>query len=212
MPSAAADRGAEYEAKAASFVKENRLPGAAVGIVHEGKLVWTKGIGFADVKKKRRADPKTLYRIASITKTFTATAVMQLRDEGKLALDDPLMTYLPELASARSGFGPIEGLTIRRLLSHESGLQSEPPGTGTSRGVLYESEAAKNLAQGRGHLADGAAERAVEVLEPRLPAARGARSARVGDDVREVHPLEDPHPAEDDVDGTRPSPAAAPSA
>jgi CubicO group peptidase (beta-lactamase class C family) len=146
VPSAAADRGAEYEAKAASFVKENRLPGAAVGIVHEDKLVWSKGIGFADVKKKRRADTKTLYRIASITKTFTATAVMQLRDEGKLSLDDPLVTYLPELASARSTFGPIEGLTIRRLLSHESGLQSEPPDADFSL-VLYESEAAKNLAR-----------------------------------------------------------------
>jgi CubicO group peptidase (beta-lactamase class C family) len=146
VPSAAADRGAEYEAKAASFVKENRLPGAAVGVVHEGKLVWSKGIGFADVKKKRPADPKTLYRIASITKTFTATAVMQLRDEGKLALDDPLVTYLPELASARSTFGPIEGVTIRRLLSHESGLQSEPPDADFSL-VLYESEVATNLAR-----------------------------------------------------------------
>jgi D-alanyl-D-alanine carboxypeptidase len=146
VASPAADRGAEYEAKAASFVKENRLPGAAVGIVHEDKLVWTKGIGFADVKRKRRADPKTLYRIASITKTFTATAVMQLRDEGKLALDDPLAMYLPELASAKSTFGPIEGLTIRRLLSHESGLQSEPPDADFSL-VLYESEAANNLAR-----------------------------------------------------------------
>ena len=142
VASPAAEKGAEYEAKAASFVKENRLPGAAVGIVHEGKLAWSKGIGFADVKKKRPADTKTLYRIASITKTFTATAVMQLRDEGKLALDDPLVTYLPELASAKSTFGPIEGLTIRRLLSHESGLQSEPPDADFSL-VLYESEAAK---------------------------------------------------------------------
>ncbi len=146
MPSPAADRGAEYEAKAASFVKEHRLPGAAVGIVHEDKLVWSKGIGFADLKKKRPADPKTLYRIASITKTFTATAVMQLRDEGKLALDDPLVNYLPELAAARSTFAPIEGLTIRRLLSHESGLQSEPPDADFSL-VLYESEAAANLAR-----------------------------------------------------------------
>jgi D-alanyl-D-alanine carboxypeptidase len=146
VPSPAADRGAEYEAKAASFVKEHRLPGAAVGIVHEDKLVWSKGVGFADMKKKRPADPKTLYRIASITKTFTATAVMQLRDEGKLALDDPLVNYLPELAAARSTFAPIEGLTIRRLLSHESGLQSEPPDADFSL-VLYESEAAANLAR-----------------------------------------------------------------
>jgi CubicO group peptidase (beta-lactamase class C family) len=146
VASPVADVAGQLEAKAASFVKENRLPGAAVGIVHEDKLVWSKGIGFADVKKKRRADPKTLYRIASITKTFTATAVMQLRDEGKLALDDPLVTYLPELAVAKSTFAPIEGLTIRRLLSHESGLQSEPPDADFSL-VLYESEAAKNLAR-----------------------------------------------------------------
>jgi CubicO group peptidase (beta-lactamase class C family) len=146
MPNAVAQVAPQLEAKAASFVKENRLPGAAVGVVHENKLVWSKGIGFADVKKKRRADPKTLYRIASITKTFTATAVMQLRDEGKLGLDDPLVSYLPELASARSAFGPIEGLTIRRLLSHESGLQSEPPDADFSL-VLYESEAANNLAR-----------------------------------------------------------------
>ena len=146
MASPVADVAGQLEAKAASFVKENRLPGAAVGIVHEDKLVWSKGIGFADVKKKRPADPKTLYRIASITKTFTATAVMQLRDQGKLALDDPLVTYLPELADAKSTFGPIEGLTIRRLLSHESGLQSEPPDADFSL-VLYESEAAANLAR-----------------------------------------------------------------
>jgi D-alanyl-D-alanine carboxypeptidase len=146
VPSAATEPAQRYEATAAAFVKENRLPGAAVGIVHEDKLVWSKGIGFADLKRKRRADPKTLYRIASITKTFTATAVMQLRDEGKLALDDPLVTYLPELASARSTFAPIEGLTIRRLLSHESGLQSEPPDADFSL-VLYESEVAKNLAR-----------------------------------------------------------------
>jgi len=146
VPSAVADVAAQLEAKAASFIKENRLPGAAVGIVHEDKLVWSKGIGFADVGKKIPADPKTLYRIASITKTFTATAVMQLRDEGRLALDDPAVAYLPELASATSTFGPIEGLTIRRLLSHESGLQSEPPDTDWS-GVRYESEAARNLAR-----------------------------------------------------------------
>ena len=85
------------------------------------------------------SSPKTLYRIASITKTFTATAVMQLRDAGKLALDDPAIAYLPELAAAQSPLGPLETLTIRRMLSHESGLQSEPPGTNWSD-VLYEDD------------------------------------------------------------------------
>ena len=148
MASPAAARASEFEAKAASFVKEHRLPGAAVGVVHEGELVWSKGIGFADLSKRRRANPKTLYRIASITKTFTATAIMQLRDEGKLSLDDPATAYLPELKKATSAFGPVEGITIRRLLSHESGLQSEPPDTDFAN-VRYESSAARNLARSK---------------------------------------------------------------
>lgn len=143
MASAAAAKAQEYEAKAASFVKEHRLPGAAVGVVHEGRLVWSQGIGFADVRKKRRTDAKTLYRIASITKTFTATAIMRLRDEGALDLDDRAITHLPELKKAS---GALEQLTIRRMLSHESGLQSEPPGTDWTR-VEYESDPARTLAR-----------------------------------------------------------------
>ena len=68
----------------------------------------------------------TLYRIASITKTFTGTAVMQLRDAGRLDLDDPAVKYLPELRGAVSPFAAIEAVTIRRMLSHESGLAPEP--------------------------------------------------------------------------------------
>jgi CubicO group peptidase (beta-lactamase class C family) len=148
MASPAAAPAAKYEAIAAQFVKEHRLPGAAVGIVHEGRLVWSRGVGFANAGRRRTADPRTLYRIASITKTFTATLVMQLRDEGKLSLDDPTVAYLPELKKARSGFGPVETVTLRRLLSHESGLQSEPPGTDWSL-VRYENEAARNLARAK---------------------------------------------------------------
>jgi CubicO group peptidase (beta-lactamase class C family) len=129
MPSPAAALGKKYEALAAQFVKENRLPGAAVGVVHEGALVWSKGIGFADVARRRAASPQGLYRIASITKTFTASLIMQLRDEGKLSLDDPIVAYLPERKKAKTAVGPGEGVTLRRLLSHESGLQSEPPRT-----------------------------------------------------------------------------------
>jgi CubicO group peptidase (beta-lactamase class C family) len=71
----------------------------------------------------------TLFRIASITKPFTGTAIMQLRDAGMLDLDDPAVRWLPELRNAVSGLAPIETVTIRRMLSHGSGLPSEPPGT-----------------------------------------------------------------------------------
>jgi CubicO group peptidase (beta-lactamase class C family) len=146
VSSPAAELSEKYRATAAAFVKEHRLPGAAVGVVHGDELVWSAGIGFADVAKGRPTDAKTLHRIASITKTFTATLVMQLRDEGRLTLDDPAVTYLPELKKARSEFGAVESLTIRRLLSHESGLQSEPPGTDWSN-VLYEVDPKRNLAR-----------------------------------------------------------------
>ncbi len=146
MPSPAREPAARYEATVASFVKENRLPGAAVGVVHSGELVWSAGVGFADVAARRPAAPQTLYRIASITKTFTATVIMQLRDEGKLSLDDAAVAYLPELRKATSAFAPIEALTIRRLLSHESGLQSEPPGTDFTA-VVYESRPEHTLAR-----------------------------------------------------------------
>lgn len=132
------------EAKAASFVKEGRLPGAAVGVVHGDELAWFAGIGFADVAERRAPEPTTLFRIGSITKTVTGTAIMQLRDEGRLRLDDPAVVYLPELRDAASPFGPIETLTIRRMLSHESGLQGDPPGTDWTVPV-YEGIAARNL-------------------------------------------------------------------
>jgi D-alanyl-D-alanine carboxypeptidase len=134
----------KLEATATSFVKQQRLPGAAVGVVTGEGLVWFGGIGFADVADRRAPEPTTLYRIASITKTFTGTAIMQLRDEGRLRLDDPAVEHVPELRDATSPFGPIETLTIRRMLSHESGLQGDPPGTDWTLPV-YEGVVARNL-------------------------------------------------------------------
>jgi CubicO group peptidase (beta-lactamase class C family) len=118
----------QFEAKLGSFVRENRLYGAAAGIVHGGELAWSGGVGFADLAAGRLAGPDVLYRIASITKTFTGTAILQLRDSGMLHLDDPVVKWVPELADSASP-ETIGAVTIRRLLSHESGLVSEPPGT-----------------------------------------------------------------------------------
>jgi len=118
----------QFEAKLGSFVRENRLYGAAAGVVHGDELAWSGGAGFADVASARPSGPDVLYRIASITKTFTGSAILQLRDAGKLDLDDPVVKWIPELSDSASP-ETIGGVSIRRLLSHESGLVSEPPGT-----------------------------------------------------------------------------------
>jgi CubicO group peptidase (beta-lactamase class C family) len=137
----------EYEASLASFVKDNRLYGAAAGVVHGGELAWSGGSGFADFTAKQPSQPDTLYRIASITKTFTGTAIMQLRDAGKLDLDDPAVDWLPELKASGSP-KTIARVTIRRLLSHESGLTGDPPGTDwTQPEPVYEGLAERSLAR-----------------------------------------------------------------
>ncbi len=98
---------------------EKRLPSVAAAAVRDGEVIWADAVGVADVESGEDATPDHQYRIASITKTFTAVAVMQLRDEGKLSLDDPLDRHIP---------GAVRSPTLRFLLSHASGLQREPPG------------------------------------------------------------------------------------
>ncbi|MGD9889999.1 MAG: serine hydrolase domain-containing protein [Dehalococcoidia bacterium] len=115
------------ERRVAALVRESHLPGAAAGIVRGRDLVWSGGFGFADVATHQRPHAGTLFRVASITKTFTATAILQLRDQGKLRLDDPIVRYLPEYARVQTRFGTIEDTTFRRLLSHRSGLITEGP-------------------------------------------------------------------------------------
>ena len=92
----------EFGARLASFVKENRLYGAAAGIVHGDELAWSGGTGFASLVDRQPAGPDVLYRIASITKTFTGTAIMQLRDAGALDLDDTAVKWIPELSDSAS--------------------------------------------------------------------------------------------------------------
>ncbi len=135
----------DFETKVAAFVRENRLYGAAAGVVHGDELTWSGGAGLADAASGRPSGPDVLYRIASITKTFTGTAVMQLRDAGLLDLDDPVVKWIPELAGSANPAG-IGAVTIRRLLSHESGLVSEPPGTDfLAAEPRYEGLASRNL-------------------------------------------------------------------
>lgn len=100
------------------------LPGLSIGIVHAQALVWAAGFGRASLTPDRPARPDTLYRIASITKLFTSTAILQLRDADRLRLDDPVVQHLPwfriEPAHADA---PVT--TIRHLLTHTAGLPRE---------------------------------------------------------------------------------------
>jgi CubicO group peptidase (beta-lactamase class C family) len=98
---------------------EQRIPSVSTAVFRDGEVLWRRAFGSADVERNEPATPEHAYRIGSITKTFTAVCILQLRDAMVLALDDPLRTHIPE--------APV-GLTVRDALSHLSGLQREPPG------------------------------------------------------------------------------------
>lgn len=102
----------------------DRIPGMSVGIVKDQELIWSKGYGVSDLKKKHPATTETLYSICSITKLFTSVAIMQLYERGKLRLDDSLSTLLPD-RSVRQQFNDSGPITIRNLLTHSSGLPRE---------------------------------------------------------------------------------------
>ena len=107
---------AELERRTKAAQHDQRLPSLAAAVVRDGELVWETAVGAADVTTSREATPDTQYRLGSITKTFTAAAIMQLRDAGKLDLEDPLDKHVEGAAHAPS---------LRRLLSHTTGLQRE---------------------------------------------------------------------------------------
>jgi CubicO group peptidase (beta-lactamase class C family) len=100
--------------------RAGRLPSISAAVFRGKEVEWSDALGLADVQQRVEATAETQYACASITKTFTAASIMQLRDAGKLDLEDPLSRHLPEAAHGTP--------TLRRLLSHASGLQREPPG------------------------------------------------------------------------------------
>ncbi len=91
-------------------------PGAAVRVAKAGVVLLEKGYGFADVERKLPATPETVFRLASVTKAFTGTAVLMLAERGAIALDDPVTKHLPSSPPAW------RDVTVRHLLSHTSGL------------------------------------------------------------------------------------------
>ena len=160
------------QAKIGAYRRKHRLPGVVAGIASRDGLRWWHATGFADLESGRSADQRTLYRVASITKTVTATAVLQLRDAGRLRLDDPVVRYLPELERLADPHGTIEDVTIRRLLMHTSGLQGEVPWQDNERFWMYTTEELPGRAPSRHaqHAARGRPQ--VQQLRVRAPGAR----------------------------------------
>ena len=93
-------------------------------VVRDGAVVHKAFEGYQDLATKRAVDENTIYHWASITKTLTGVAIMQLRDRGLLSLDDPAVKYVPELRQVHDPFGDISDVTIRQLMTHSAGFRA----------------------------------------------------------------------------------------
>ena len=113
-----------FEIWAEAMVAYQQLPGMSVGVVYDQDLVWSRGFGYADVESRQPATPSTIYSICSISKLFTSIGVMQLRDQGKLELDDLVADHIPWL-DIQNTFPDGPPITVRSILSHSSGLPRE---------------------------------------------------------------------------------------
>lgn len=109
------------------YAAKNHIPGMVYGIMLDGKLVHTGNIGFTDIAQQTAAGSASDFRIASMTKSFTAMAVLKLRDEGKLKLDDPVSLYIPEMKNMKYPTKDASEVTIRHLLTHAAGYPEDNP-------------------------------------------------------------------------------------
>ncbi|MFY9646365.1 MAG: serine hydrolase domain-containing protein [Terriglobales bacterium] len=106
------------------MVRDDGVVGGAYLVLDKGNITESHNVGMADEDAHQPVNANTIFHWASITKTFTAVAILQLRDRGKLSLDDPILKYVPELARVHSEDNGISKVTIRHLLSHTGGFQS----------------------------------------------------------------------------------------
>ncbi len=109
------------------FAEKSHVPGVAYGIIVDGELIHAGVAGLREVPSKSPVDTGTVFRIASMTKSFTASAILKLRDEGRLSLADPAERYVPELKSLKYPTSDSPRLTIRHLLSHSTGFPEDNP-------------------------------------------------------------------------------------
>ena len=117
----------EIERMFKSFVERQQMPGAVVGVIIDGELAFLKVAGVREKTNDAPVTPETVFRIASMTKSFTAMAILKLRDEGKLSLEDPVSKYVPELKDLPYPTSDSQTLNIRHLLTHSEGFPEDNP-------------------------------------------------------------------------------------
>jgi CubicO group peptidase (beta-lactamase class C family) len=105
-------------------IKAAGIVGSSLVLVRDGTVVASAVDGYQDLDAKRPVDADTIFHWASITKTFTGIAIMQLRDRGLLSLDDPIVKYVPEFRQVHNPYGDISQVTIRHMMTHSSGLRA----------------------------------------------------------------------------------------
>jgi CubicO group peptidase (beta-lactamase class C family) len=107
-----------------SYVDSDKVVGASVVVLKAGKETGRYDTGFADRSANVRVDSQTIYHWGSITKSLTAISIMQLRDRGKLSLDDKIVKWVPELRAMHDPYNMMDSITIRMLMSHTAGFQN----------------------------------------------------------------------------------------
>lgn len=103
----------------------NQVPGLSAAIVHDQDVIWSGALGVSDLERHTPATTSTIYSICSISKLFTAVALMQLRDQGKVRLDDPVSKHLPWFSALKRQKPEAGEITVEGLLTHASGLPRE---------------------------------------------------------------------------------------
>jgi CubicO group peptidase (beta-lactamase class C family) len=153
LPAAAADRAKiaaavpEIDRIFETFQQQSHAPGLIYGIVADGELVHVKAFGVQDLKAKRPVGPDSLFRIASMSKAFTALAILKLRDEGKLSLDAPAEAYVPEMRGWTYPTADSPRIRVRDLLNHAGGFVTDDP-WGDRQQVLSEADFTAMLKKG----------------------------------------------------------------
>ena len=122
---------APFDRLMTSFIAGNKVPGGALAVSRGGRLVYARGFGYADLDRETPVQPRSLFRIASISKPITAVAVLQLVDRGRVRLDDPVMRYVPQrpaLADGAAADARLNDITVRQCLTHTGGWDRDKSG------------------------------------------------------------------------------------